>query len=191
MMEIRDGIYVKGSVQYSFSTTGNIYTNLVAMCNERISQDMVRSNQGEITDSGLVRMQRLSSGDRPIEVTLLYSSLPMTIAELRSDIPYRKHVRRSTLLSLWSVMDQILDRLAFPWYNEMRSGLLLLLDSITLGNQDLDFFRGPSVSDPTICPTVYICCRWNIYGYSTTESSLLIGQDRTHSIDEHVRPSYT
>ena len=48
LMKIRDGIYVKGSVQYSFSTTGNIYTNLVAMCNERISQDMVRSNQGEI-----------------------------------------------------------------------------------------------------------------------------------------------
>ncbi len=91
-MEIRDGIYVKGSVQYSFSSTGNIYTNLVAMCNERISQDMVRSNQGEITDSDLVRMQRLSTGDRPMEVTLLYSSLSMTIAELRSDIPYRKHI---------------------------------------------------------------------------------------------------
>ena len=149
LMEIRDGIYVKGSVQYSFSTTNNIYTNLVAMCNERVSQDMIRSNQSEITDSGLVRMQRLSSGDRPIEVTLIYSSLPMTIAELRSEIPYRKHVRRSTLLSLWSVMDQILDRLAFPWYNEMRSSLLRLLDGITLGNQDLDSFRGTSVSDPT------------------------------------------
>ena len=144
LMEICDGIYVKGSVQYSFSTRNNIYTNLVAMCNERISQDIFRSNQGEITVSGLVRMQRLSS-----EVTLLYSSLPMTIAELRSEIPYRKHVRRSTLLSLWSVMDQIFDRLAFPWYNEMRSGLLLLLDGITLGNQDLDSFRGTSVSDPT------------------------------------------
>jgi len=112
-MEIRDGIYVKGSVQYSFSTTGNIYTNLVAMCNERISQDMVRSNQGEITDSDLVRMQRLSTGDRSIEVTLLYSSLSMTIAELRSDIPYRKHVRRSTLLSLRSVMVRYLTVLRF------------------------------------------------------------------------------
>jgi hypothetical protein len=124
LMEIRDGIYVKGSVKYSFPTTDNNYLNLMAMCNERISQDMVRSNQGEITDSGLVRMQRLSSGDRPIEVTLLYSSLPMTIAELRSEIPYRKHVRKSTLLSLWSVMDQILGRLVLPWYSEMRITLL-------------------------------------------------------------------
>ena len=58
---MRDELYVRGSSQMKFEITGNIYDNYMSKCNERVSQDVVRGNNGSFTDSGMVEMTRMST----------------------------------------------------------------------------------------------------------------------------------
>jgi len=158
IMALRDGIYVKGSEIYIFEVTGHRYSNLMAMCNERLAQDMVYANNGEFTNSGLVRMRRLSSFDQPHEITLIYAALPMTVAELQLDIRYRENVRRSILHSLWVVLDNILVQLSLSWYMLMRTSLLHIFDEYTSGAKDLNSLRGQkTVIEDSVVRFIHRC----------------------------------
>jgi len=75
-MLIRDNILIRGSREYEFVTTSNTYVNLMAMCNERLSHDMIWANHGEITDSGLIRMRRVMARDQAVEITIIYATVP-------------------------------------------------------------------------------------------------------------------
>jgi len=138
ILGLREGIHVRESENYVFEISGNNYTYMVAMCNERLAQDMVYANQGEFKDSGMVKLRSLFSQDKPVEVTLLYSDLPMKTSEFLVDIEYRDTVRRSILTSLWMTQDGILVQLSLPWYNNMRTALLRIFDDYTIGGRDLN-----------------------------------------------------
>jgi len=80
---IRDNLLICGSSEYEFVTTGNTYVNLMSMCNERLSKDITWANNGEITDSGLIRMRRVMAREQAEEITIIYATID-------NDVLYRE-----------------------------------------------------------------------------------------------------
>ena len=140
---MRDELYVRGSSQMRFEITGNIYANYMSKCNERVSQDVVRSNHGSFTDSGMVEMTRMSTmnSKEPMEVTILYVTIPTTIAELKTDMIHREFLRRGALEKLWEVLDSVMQSLNLPWYVMSQSTIHQLIYQVLDGEVTFNEYR--------------------------------------------------